>query len=176
MPEQSRDPTLRILLDENVDRLLKSHFHSDFEVVIVSEQGWAGLSDGDVLRRARPLFSSEILSGVFLPTSAELHVMALQKQHSRCRGTTSRFLPREEDSAMETKTISLRVSADVADAYESASAEEKRKLAALLSSRLREAVRHRKRGRSLEEIMDEMSRRAQERGLTREKMDEILSE
>jgi predicted metalloprotease with PDZ domain len=41
---------------------------------------------------------------------------------------------------------------------------------------LREAVRHRKRGRSLEDIMDEMSRRAQERGLTQEKLDEILNE
>jgi hypothetical protein len=77
---------------------------------------------------------------------------------------------------METKTINLRVSADVADAYESASSEEKRKLEALLSSRLREAVLHRRRGRSLEEIMDEMSRRAQERGLTQEKLDEILNE
>jgi hypothetical protein len=77
---------------------------------------------------------------------------------------------------METKTINLRVSADVADAYESASAEEKRKLEALLSSRLREAVQHRKRGRSLEEIMDELSRRAQARGLTQEKLDGILNE
>lgn len=84
--------------------------------------------------------------------------------------------PREEDSAMESKTINLRVSPDVAEAYESASDEEKRKLEALLSSRLREAVRHRGRGRSLEEIMDEMSRRAQERGLTQEKLDEILNE
>jgi hypothetical protein len=103
-------------------------------------------------------------------------VMALQKQHSGCRGSTQCLPPREEDAAMETKTINLRVSADVADAYESASGEEKRKLEALLSSRLREAVRHRKRGRSLEEIMDEMSRRAQERGLTQEKLDEILNE
>ena len=77
---------------------------------------------------------------------------------------------------METKTINLQVSAGVADAYESASAEEKRKLEALLSSRLREAVQHRKRGRSLEEIMDEMSRRVQQRGLTREKLDEILDD
>ena len=77
---------------------------------------------------------------------------------------------------METKTINLRVSADVAEAYESASPEEKRKLEALLSSRLRETIRHRKGGRSLEEIMDEMSQRAQERGLTQEKLDEILNE
>jgi hypothetical protein len=77
---------------------------------------------------------------------------------------------------VETKTINLRVSAEGAEAHESASEEEKRNLEALLSSRLRDAVRHRGRGQSLEEIMDEMSRRAQERGLTQEKLDEILND
>ena len=77
---------------------------------------------------------------------------------------------------METKTISLRLSADAAEMYESASAEEKRKLEALVSSRLREAARHRERGQSLEEIMSELSRNAQERGLTPEKLDDILDE
>ena len=77
---------------------------------------------------------------------------------------------------MDTKTINLQVGADVAEAYESASAEEKRKLDVLLSSRLREAVQHRERGRSLEEIVDEISQRAQERGLTQERLDEILNE
>lgn len=105
-----------------------------------------------------------------------LIVMSLQKQHTRFWGSTKCLPPRKEDLAMETKTINLQVSAEVAEAYESASEEEKRKLEALLSSRLREAVQHRKRGRSLEEIMDEMSRRAQERGLTEEKLDEILNE
>ncbi len=76
---------------------------------------------------------------------------------------------------METKTISLRVSADAARAYESASAEEKCKLEALVSSRLREAIRQRDRGKSLEEVMDEMSRKAQARGLTPEKLDDILN-
>lgn len=77
---------------------------------------------------------------------------------------------------METKTINLRVSADAADVYESASAEEKRKLEALISSRLRETDRHRERGQTLEEIMSAMSRNAQERGLTPEKLDDILNE
>ena len=77
---------------------------------------------------------------------------------------------------METKTISLRVSADAARAYESAPAEEKRKLEALVSSRLREVTRHRKRGRSLEDVMSAMNRKAQERGLTPEKLDEILND
>jgi hypothetical protein len=39
MPKQSQGPALRILLDENVDRLLKSHFHSDFDVTTVPEEG-----------------------------------------------------------------------------------------------------------------------------------------
>ena len=86
------------------------------------------------------------------------------------------FVTQDDVSAMKTKTINLQVSADVAEAYESASGEEKRKLEALLSSRLREAVQHRKRGGALEEIMDEISQRAQERGLTQGKLDEILNE
>ena len=77
---------------------------------------------------------------------------------------------------MEMKTINLRVSADAAEVYESASTEEKRKLEALVSSRLREAARHRERGQSLEEIMSELSRNAQERGLTPEKLADILDE
>ena len=77
---------------------------------------------------------------------------------------------------METKTINLRISADAAEVYESASAEEKRKLEALISSRLREAARHRERGKTLEEIMTEMSRNAQERGLTPDKLKDILDE
>jgi hypothetical protein len=77
---------------------------------------------------------------------------------------------------MDTKRINLRVSTDAAEVYESASDEDKRKLEALVSSRLREAARHRERGESLEEIMSDMSRRAQERGLTPEKLDEILAE
>lgn len=72
--------------------------------------------------------------------------------------------------------INLRVSADAAEVYESATAEEKRKLEALVSSRLREAARHREQGQTLEEIMSEMSRRAHERGLTPEKLNDILNE
>ena len=77
---------------------------------------------------------------------------------------------------METKTINLRVSADAAEVYESASAEEKRNLEALVSSRLREAARHQERGQTLEEIMSELGRNAQKRGLAPEKLADILDE
>jgi len=69
MPETRRPPFLRVLLDENVDRLLKSHVHSDFEVVTVPEQGWAGLDDGEVLRRAEEQFDVLVTMDQNLPTS-----------------------------------------------------------------------------------------------------------
>lgn len=74
------------------------------------------------------------------------------------------------------ENISIRVAADTARIYETASADERRKLDALVSSRLREFIRHRQQGQSLEEIMSDISRKAQERGLTQEKLDEILNE
>jgi predicted metalloprotease with PDZ domain len=76
---------------------------------------------------------------------------------------------------METKTVSFRVSADAARAYESASSEQKRKLEALVSSRLRQATRRSSNEKSLKNLMSEMSRKAQERGLTPEKLDNILN-
>ncbi len=74
---------------------------------------------------------------------------------------------------MATKEISIRVSDQAAEAYRAASSAERRKLDALLSMRLMETVRSE---RSLEEVMREMSRRAQERGLTPEKLQEILND
>ncbi len=74
---------------------------------------------------------------------------------------------------METKTITIRVDAEVAQAYESASEEEKTKLDVLLNLKLREVTRKK---RPLEEIMDEISRNAHDRGLTPEILDSILNE
>ena len=73
---------------------------------------------------------------------------------------------------MATKTISIRVSDRAARAYEAASDETRRKLDALLSLRLSEATRS---DRSLESIMDDISGKAKARGLTAEKLDEMLN-
>ena len=78
----------------------------------------------------------------------------------------------DPQKVMATKEISIRVSDQAAEAYRAASSAERRKLDALLSMRLMETVRSE---RSLEEVMREMSRRAQERGLTPEKLQEILN-
>jgi len=74
---------------------------------------------------------------------------------------------------METRTITIHVSAEAASTYESAPAEQKRKLDALLSLKLTEVARAR---RPLEEIMSEISRKAQERGLTPEILESILDD
>ncbi|MDA0304478.1 MAG: hypothetical protein O3B45_08965 [Bacteroidetes bacterium] len=74
---------------------------------------------------------------------------------------------------MDTKTIQIQVTSEAAQAYESASQEERRKLDALLSLKLSEVKRGR---RSLEAIMSEISRKAQERGMTPEILESILNE
>jgi hypothetical protein len=50
------DSALRVLLDEDVDRLLKPLFDSTFHVVTVQEHGWTGKENGDLLRSAAAEF------------------------------------------------------------------------------------------------------------------------
>jgi hypothetical protein len=76
-------------------------------------------------------------------------------------------------TSMETKAITIRVSPEAASAYETAPAEQQRKLDALLSLKLSEVARAK---RPLEVIMSELSRKAQERGLTPEILEAILNE
>ncbi len=75
-------------------------------------------------------------------------------------------------NGMETKPLTLRVSPEAARTYETASEEQKRKLDALISLKLSQVNRAK---RPLEEIMSEISRKAQEQGLTPEILDSILN-
>jgi len=74
---------------------------------------------------------------------------------------------------VETKPITIRVSAEAAFAYEAAPAEQRRKLDALISLKLTEVARAK---RPLEEIMSEISRKARERGLTPDILESLLDE
>lgn len=74
---------------------------------------------------------------------------------------------------METKLIQIRVSTEAAQTYETASDAEQRKLNALLSLKLSDVGRAQ---RPLEVVMNEISRKAQERGLTSEILESILNE
>jgi hypothetical protein len=74
---------------------------------------------------------------------------------------------------METRPLAIRVSPEAARMYESASEEENRKLDALISLKLR---RFSQAKRPLEAIMSDLSRKAQERGLTPDILDIMLDD
>jgi hypothetical protein len=74
---------------------------------------------------------------------------------------------------MSVESITIQVDTEAARAYRTKSTEERRKIDLLLELRLMDALRP---SASLEQIMDEMSRNAQERGLTPEILQEILDE
>ena len=66
---------------------------------------------------------------------------------------------------MASRAITIHVDPEAAQAYETASAEEKRKLDVLLSLKLTEVTREE---RTLEQVMQDISQNAQARGLTPE--------
>lgn len=69
--------------------------------------------------------------------------------------------------------ITVSVDSDVANVYRSASDEERRKLDLLINFRLRDATKSEK---SLSEVMSDISRNAQRRGLTPEILQSILDD
>lgn len=73
---------------------------------------------------------------------------------------------------MTTGTIPLEIDADTAQAFSAASPEDQRKMQLLLRLRLRELTS--RRARPLREIMDEIGRSAEARGLTPEILESLL--
>lgn len=47
---------MRVLLDENLDRRLKKAFDEELEVLTVTERGWSGKKNGELLRLAEQEF------------------------------------------------------------------------------------------------------------------------
>jgi hypothetical protein len=72
---------------------------------------------------------------------------------------------------MQTREITIRVDPDAASAYLAASEEERRKLDLLLSLRLQDVTQA---GESLDEVIRDVSGKAQARGLTPEILESIL--
>jgi hypothetical protein len=73
---------------------------------------------------------------------------------------------------MSTETVTFETDAETAQAFAAASDEERRKLELLLSLRLRELTS--RPSRPLDQIMDEISRNAENRGLTPKLLDSLL--
>lgn len=74
---------------------------------------------------------------------------------------------------MQTEEITIHVDPEAARAYRAASEQERRKFDLLLSLRLQDVLRP---SGSLKELMQDISRKAQERGLTPEILESILDE
>ncbi|MEJ7652847.1 MAG: hypothetical protein WKH64_05655 [Chloroflexia bacterium] len=74
---------------------------------------------------------------------------------------------------MQTQPITIHVDSTAAKAFNTASEEDRRKVEALLNLRLIEVVRSRE---SLLEVMDEISSKAQQRGVTPEALQAGLDE
>ncbi len=49
---------MRVLLDENVDRRLRTFFDEEFESVTVTERGWSRKKNGELLRIAQRVFDT----------------------------------------------------------------------------------------------------------------------
>lgn len=75
---------------------------------------------------------------------------------------------------MSTEAITLEIDSEAAQAFKSAPAEEREKLQLLLAIWLKEYAKADT--ASLKETMDEISRKAQSRGLTPEILESILEE
>ena len=74
---------------------------------------------------------------------------------------------------MKADQITIRVDEETARVYRAASESERRKIDSLLNLELRRATRSQL---SLKSYMDEISRRAEERGLTPEKLQSLLDD
>ena len=74
---------------------------------------------------------------------------------------------------MKQERITLSVDSETARAYEAASDEERRKLDLLISLRLQEALGA---DEPLPDVMRQISDRVEQRGLTPDRLDEILDE
>lgn len=74
---------------------------------------------------------------------------------------------------MNKKIITIPVTIEAAQIFETASEEQQRKLGALFSLQLSEIARQK---RTLEEVMSDISDKAQERGLTPEILESLLHE
>jgi hypothetical protein len=74
---------------------------------------------------------------------------------------------------MQNEEITIRVEVEAARAYRATSEQERRKLDLLLSLHLNDALHA---NGALQDLMSELSRKAQERGLTPEALEAILHE
>lgn len=99
---------MRILLDENIDRLLKPLFDPAFEVVTVHERGWNSMQNGDLLRAAEDSFDVFVTMDGNLPHQQNLKVLNLAVVVLRARSNafthTAPVMPKVNEAVREAKS------------------------------------------------------------------------
>jgi predicted nuclease of predicted toxin-antitoxin system len=68
---------MRVLLDENIDRLLKQLFAPESEVLTVQDRGWQGKSNGELLRAAEEEFGAFVTMDTNLEYQQNLQALKL---------------------------------------------------------------------------------------------------
>lgn len=87
----------RLLLDENIDRALKELFDADLEVVTVTEQGWQGKKNGELLRLTAEAFDVFVTMDKNLEHQQNLDTLDLAvvviRAHSNAFAVVSALMP-----------------------------------------------------------------------------------
>ena len=113
-------------------------------------------------------FCAERIYEADLSSRVSSHRAVLWMNHLGCPSLLPQTNPTQ--STMEAIPLTIRVSKNAARVYKVASAEQRRKLDLLLSLKLNDLARDE---RSLEDVMSDLSRNAQARGLTPEILKQI---
>ena len=98
---------MRVLLDENIDRLLKPLFDVSWHVVTVGEQGWTGKQNGELLQAAEEEFDVFVTMDRNLPHQQNLKQLNLAvvviQAHSNAFGYVSPLMDQVNDAVRKSK-------------------------------------------------------------------------
>ena len=83
---------MRVLLDENIDRLLKGLSAPEFDVMTVSERGWQGKANGELLRFAEREFDAFVTMDRNLEYQQKLRTLDLGVVVLRARSNAYRVV------------------------------------------------------------------------------------
>jgi predicted nuclease of predicted toxin-antitoxin system len=83
---------MRVLLDENIDRLLKQLFAPEFEVLTVQDRGWQGKGNGELLRAAEQEFNAFVTMDTNLEHQQNLGAMKLAVIVLRAKSNAYSFI------------------------------------------------------------------------------------
>ncbi|MGH7965539.1 MAG: DUF5615 family PIN-like protein [Candidatus Binatia bacterium] len=93
---------MRVLLDENIDRLLKVLFAGEYEVLTVRERGWQGKANGELLRAAEQEFDAFVTMDKNLEYQQNLQTLKMGviilRAHSNAYAVVAPLIPQVNDA------------------------------------------------------------------------------